>query len=228
MDVPSLQSCCSFSLVESYLFMAKKLATIKATFHQNFNKEKHIHRSFMANYLDKGAPHLGDLEDDEEWYMHWGHTGYAWACTRTAWNTLGGLYDRSILGSGDRNIAYALIGRVSQSYNIEIAEPYKRDLADYEREALLLNMDVGTMAGNLLHAYHGPKVLRGYKSRWKILVDNQYDPDRDIKRDAQGLYQLTNRKPRLRDDIRRYFRERDEDSKSLALSTGVKKRNVKY
>ncbi len=187
-----------------------------------------IHESFMSKYLKNGAPHPGDLSDEEEWYLQHGHPGYAWACTRKAWNTMGGLYDRSILGSGDRNIAYSLIGRVEQSYNEAISEAYKRDLYDYQTECMLLGMDVGCMKGNLIHAYHGPKQLRGYKSRWQILVDNQYDPDRDIKRDAQGLYQLTSRKPRLRDDIRRYFRERDEDSKSLSYADGSKKKNMKF
>ena len=32
------------------------------------------------------------------------------------------------------------------------------------------------------------------------------------RRDVQGLYQLTNRSPRMREEIRRYFRERNEDS----------------
>ncbi len=187
-----------------------------------------IHESFMSKYLKKGAPHPGDLNDDEEWYMQYGHPGYAWAATRRAINTMGGLYDRSILGSGDRNMAYALIGRVAMSYNEAITEAYKRDLADYEQECLQLGMDVGCMEGNLLHAYHGPKQLRGYKSRWQILTENEYDPDRDIKLDAQGLYQLTTRKPRLRDDIRAYFRQRDEDSKSMGTSSGMKKPNIKF
>lgn len=187
-----------------------------------------IHESFMSKYLKSGAPHPGDLSDDEEHYMQHGHPGYAWACTRRAWNTMGGLYDRSILGSGDRNMAYSLIGRVEMSYNDAISDAYKRDLQDYQTECLQLGMDVGCMEGNILHEYHGPKQLRGYKSRWEILVDNAYDPDRDIKRDAQGLYQLTSRKPRLRDDIRAYFRQRDEDSKSLAHSSGIKKPNVKF
>lgn len=188
-----------------------------------------IHRSFMSNYLTKGAPHPGDLADDEEWYMEHGHPGYAWACTRHAWDAMGGLYDRSILGSGDRNMAYALIGRVEQSYNEAISESYKRDLKDFERECVEgIKYDIGCMEGNILHAYHGPKQLRGYKSRWEILVDNEYDPDRDIKRDWHGLYQLTNRKPRLRDDIREYFRQRDEDSKSLANKDGVKKPVKKF
>lgn len=187
-----------------------------------------IHESFMSKYLKNGAPHPGNLSKSEEDYMEHGHPGYAWACTRTAFNLMGGLYDRSLLGSGDRNIAYALIGRVEQSYNEAISEAYKRDLQDYQNECLLLGMDVGCMEGNLFHHYHGPKQLRGYKSRWEILVENAYDPDSDIKRDAQGLYQLTSRKPRLRDDIRAYFRQRDEDSKSLSLADGTKKRNLKF
>ncbi len=187
-----------------------------------------IHESFMSKYLKNGAPHPGDLPNDEEHYMQHGHPGYAWACTRKAWNTMGGLYDRSILGSGDRNMAYALIGRVEQSYNENISPAYKRDLEDYQLECLLLGMDVGCMVGNILHSYHGPKQLRGYKSRWEILVENQYDPDRDIKRDAQGLYQLTSRKPRLRDDCRTYYRQRDEDSKSLSHADGLKKPNLKF
>ncbi len=187
-----------------------------------------IHESFMSKYLKKGAPHPGDLDDEEEHYMQHGHPGYAWACTRHAWNTMGGLYDRSILGSGDRNMAYALIGRVEQSYNSEISEPYKRDLHDYQQEALLLGMDVGCMEGNIQHYFHGAKNLRGYKSRWKILVDNCYDPDRDIKRDAQGLYQLTSRKPRLRDDIRNYFRVRSEDDKNLYTPSGTVKNTLKF
>ena len=38
------------------------------------------------------------------------HPGFAWACTRKAYNKMGGLYDLSILGSGDHNMALSLIG----------------------------------------------------------------------------------------------------------------------
>jgi hypothetical protein len=45
-----------------------------------------------------------------------------------------------------------------------------------------------------------------------ILRENRFDPARDIKRDWQGVWQLTDRKPALRDGLRSYFRSRDEDS----------------
>jgi hypothetical protein len=38
------------------------------------------------------------------------------------------------------------------------------------------------------------------------------DPDLDLKRDWQGLWQLTDHNPELRDGLRAYARLRDEDS----------------
>lgn len=187
------------------------------------------HKSFFANYLEKGCPHPGDLDDDEEWYMQHGHPGYAFMADRFFWDNCG-LYTRSILGSADRNMCYSWIQRVNQSYNENISDGYKYDLDLYQEAAKSLNFDVGCMHGAILHGipYGGPKQLRGYKSRWNILVENKYDPHKDLIVDMQGLYKLTNKKPRMRDDIRRYMRERDEDSLSLATSDGIKKKNLKF
>jgi hypothetical protein len=49
-----------------------------------------------------------------------------------------------------------------------------------------------------------------------VLRDNDYDPRTDISRDWQGVYQLTGNKSRLRDQIRAYFRDRNEDSPELS------------
>ena len=59
-------------------------------------------------------------------------------------------------------------------------------------------------------------MARAYGSRWRILLDNNFDPRTDIARDWQGVYQLTGNKPRLRDQIRTYFRDRNEDSRQMA------------
>jgi hypothetical protein len=47
--------------------------------------------------------------------------------------------------------------------------------------------------------------------RWQILRDNNFNPNTDVSYDWQGLPQLNGNKPKLRDDLRRYFRSRDED-----------------
>jgi hypothetical protein len=77
---------------------------------------------------------------------------------------------------------------------------------------------VGYIPGTLLHNFHGAKRNRFYLDRWKILTQNAYDPETDIKADWQGLWQLEDtddRQIKLRDEIRQYFRARNEDSIDL-------------
>jgi hypothetical protein len=50
-----------------------------------------------------------------------------------------------------------------------------------------------------------------YDQRWRLLAQTGYDPQLDLKRDWQGLFQLTERSAMLRDGIRQYGRMRNED-----------------
>lgn len=163
----------------------------------------HKHKSFMWCYKNK--------QKASERYEEW-HPGYAWAATRTAWNHLGGLIDWGILGSGDRHMASALIGKVDISVNKDVQPRYKQLLYEWqERAESHIRRNVGYIDGLILHYWHGAKANRRYKDRWKILVDNKYNPDLDIKKDWQGVYQLTDRSIPLRDEIREYFKQRNED-----------------
>ena len=51
---------------------------------------------------------------------------------------------------------------------------------------------------------------RRYSTREQILIRNHYDPNVDIVRRRDGLIELAGKKPRLRDDTRAYFAERNE------------------
>jgi hypothetical protein len=78
-----------------------------------------------------------------------------------------------------------------------------------------IRRNVGVVKGLALHHWHGPKTNRRYGTRDKVLVDNQFNPDADLKRDWQGLYQLSDQHApksiKLRDGLRAYFRQRNED-----------------
>lgn len=141
------------------------------------------------------------------------HPGFAWAMRRDCYNDLGGLLDISILGSGDRTMSMSFVGKGSLSYPKDVSDGYKEQLELWiQRANKHVNRNVGYMKSSLIHHWHGKKADRRYNDRWKILVNNQYDPEFDIKFDAQGLYQYTDRKPQLAYDIRNYFRGRNEDS----------------
>ncbi len=140
------------------------------------------------------------------------HPGYAWAARRSALNDLGGLGEIAILGSGDHHMACALIGKVNESIHNGASQAFK----DYwnrwqDRAEQYIKRDVGYMNGLICHYWHGKKQHRKYIERWDVLIRNDYDPTTDIYRDAQGVFQLSGNKPKLRDDLRAYFAQRNED-----------------
>ena len=145
-----------------------------------------------------------------------GHPGFCWAFTREAWNNLGGLIDYCILGSADSFMAHAFMGKLNNILKKDYHPEYTKRLKIWQdRAETYIKRNVGYMPGLVLHYWHGAKVNRQYKSRDNILTGNQYNPDLDIKLDSQGLYQLTDRNWKLRDEIRKYFSERNEDDISL-------------
>jgi hypothetical protein len=166
---------------------------------------------FVSQYLRHDLTASADLEHYGVW-----HPGYAWACRRDAWDHLGGLIDFGIVGSADRYMAYGLIGEIAQSLSPEIMQncpTYTEWCLEWQARAeTYIKRNIGFVDGLLLHYFHGAKKNRGYINRSKLLWDNAFNPARDIKRDWQGLWQLTDQKPRLRDGLRAYFRSRDEDN----------------
>ncbi len=144
------------------------------------------------------------------------HPGFAWAARRETIDQLGGLLDIAILGSADRHMAQAFVGRVNTSYPSGISPGYIEQLRMWQDRAMqYVKGDVGYMPGHVNHYWHGKKMNRRYRDRWQILIKHQYDPEFDLKRDSQGLLRFTDRNPGLRQDIRRYFLQRNEDSIDL-------------
>lgn len=152
-------------------------------------------------------------KDDTVYYSkNGGHSGYAWAARRSAIDTLGGLMDYSILGANDHHMARALMGTVATSFHHDITDSFKAEMYRWQERALELKHNIGYVPGTVMHHWHGSKKHRRYNDRWKILVDNKFDPVTDIYKDRQGLWQLRGNKPQLRDDIRAYLKQRNEDS----------------
>lgn len=144
------------------------------------------------------------------------HPGFAWAWRREALNAVGGLMEHGILGAGDAHMARGLIGRGVEETHPAIHEGYKRQVSYWQRRAVEhLKYNFGFIDGALTHAWHGKKADRKYWDRWKILVDHEYNPETDLKKDVNGVIRLTDTKPMLRDEIRYYFRQRNEDSIDL-------------
>jgi hypothetical protein len=142
-------------------------------------------------------------------YGFW-HPGYAWACTRAAFQKMGGLPDWAILGSGDRHLAMSLAGLGQTSCPGTIHENYKIMLKLYEKS--LKNFKVSWVDGTIIHYWHGSFTDRKYRERWDILVQNSFDPFEDIGYTDEGLVQLTEKGQRFEKYLDDYFMGRREDS----------------
>lgn len=140
------------------------------------------------------------------------HTGFAWCCTRTFWENAKGLMDWCPLGSGDHDMAFAMISEVETTLHGGLPDSFKRKCIEWqERVCKTTHNEVGYIPGIIKHHHHGPKKRRFYQDRWNILVENGFDPDKDIMYDHQGLIRFIG-KPKLEHEINRYNLSRMEDS----------------
>ena len=163
-----------------------------------------VDKSFAYMFVGSGTDWVASDK-----YGFW-HPGYAWACTRAAFQKMGGLPDWAILGSGDRHMAMSLAGLGQTSCPGTIHENYKMMLKLYEKS--LKNFKVSWVDGTIIHYWHGSFTDRKYRERWDILVQNSFDPFEDIGYTDEGLVQLTEKGRRFEKYLDDYFMGRREDS----------------
>jgi len=164
------------------------------------NEAIKIDKGFGYMHADSGTPYV---KTDK--YGYW-HPGYAWACTRKAFRTMGSsLLDWAILGSGDRHMAMSWIGRVLDSCPGNIHMNYKIMLMEYQHKCQ--NFKLSYVPGTILHHWHGRFEDRKYKERWEVLVRHAFDPITDVTMSLR----LTPSGKRMEKDLKAYFEGRRED-----------------
>lgn len=147
---------------------------------------------------------------------HYGQPGGAWAARREVLEAVGKLVDWSIIGSNDYFMVVAMMGTVDPLYERMSSPGYAEMLLNWqERFRDRVGGDIGCVKTMLLHYWHGRKTDRRYDTRWRILVDNRFDPYVDLHYNSDGLVELNEGKPNLRDAIRAYFEARNEDNIEL-------------
>lgn len=173
---------------------------------------KKMNAADAAGYADAMA-----LGENGQFMRGVGATGGALAFRRSAFETVGGMLDRCILGHADWLMAFSLVGVEPPDIHSRAYHPhYKHYINAWYEKAQLLKKNVGYTDGYAIHYWHGSKTRRAYSSRDVILAKNQYTPYEDVVQDYSGIWQLTDSKPDLRDDIRRYFISRFEDDPNLS------------
>lgn len=146
--------------------------------------------------------------------------GLAWACTRQAWEDVGGLMDEAIWGGQDWHLAHALIGKREGMMWEGLHRNYKKLVMQwFHRCESKIRRNVGVMEGSITHHWHGRKSQRGYNAKHALLAKIGFDPPRHLHRDSNGLWDLyddgSDAYIALRDMFRRIAKERNEDSPEI-------------
>jgi len=138
------------------------------------------------------------------------HPGYAWAITRKAYEKIGGIYDKGVLGSGDSIMALSFINKTGNMNNINYSEDYNNSMLEFQKKAKTLRL--GYTPGIIRHYFHGSKINRKYTERWQILIRQQYSPIQHLTYDSFGILIPTEQfSEEFKNDILNYFKERKED-----------------
>jgi hypothetical protein len=151
----------------------------------------------------KQNPHIG------KGCNYW-HPGFAWACTRKAYEQMGGLLDVGVLGSGDNLMLFSILGIAEKTLNYNYSASYKSSIMEFQERARGLRF--GYVPGVIRHHFHGSKVNRKYTERWQILIKHEFDPCIHATKDSNGVIVPTAEcPPDFLNDVMNYFRERNED-----------------
>lgn len=186
-------------------------------FERDFKRER---EEKARRDIEKMERDVNKLERDFE-YPPYGQRrvfpGLAWACTRPAWEAVGGLFDAAIWGGGDWHMSHALIEKTEGMMRNDLHRNYQKLVNQwYHRCRTHIRQNVLVMEGSILHNWHGKKTGRGYNAKHALLAKVGFDPLRHLTRDYQGLWQLHDDRsaayPQLRDLMRKIARERNEDS----------------
>jgi len=137
--------------------------------------------------------------------------GHAW-CARRDFLERYALYDRNILGGGDRLLAHGILGQAEEVIANDRmtpahAEDYRRWISAVRRAATTITY----IEGDIYHLWHGDLHQRGYWTRLSILSEFQYDPAVDIRLSPEGCWKWSSPKAEMHRRIREYFYTRHED-----------------
>lgn len=223
--VHALQHWSWVQLFSGYTFMGPDHRPLRnwpgfAFAYRNYYKGD-IDRHVAEGVLGKTPASNGASTDDSPMKGAgvFGAPGGGWAFTRQAFDAVGGLLDVCILGAGDHYMALGLAGHSTRSTELQRHPSAYQDaiLRWQERAKDKIQGSVSYIEAHATHGWHGDIEKRAYRTRWQILRDHDFDPNVDIVKDWQGLWQWRGNKPLLRDEVTQYFSSRSEDSDQCSV-----------
>jgi hypothetical protein len=143
-----------------------------------------------------------------------GHTGFAWAARREIFDDIG-LYDACLTGSGDHLMAHVFAGALQSpciAAMIGEGHAYAHHFqlwAENVHQRCAGNL--GYIEGRLFHLWHGNDENRRYRDHNTAFRAFDFDPVRDIRIGAEGLWEWTETAGVMQEWAQSMLQSRKED-----------------
>jgi len=148
------------------------------------------------------------------WFLLHGHTGFAWAARRSAFQEIG-LYDRLIGNGGDLFMSYAFIGE-NDSFKIGSSELMRLDQSEWaDRIFQQTKGSIAYLDGYVAHFWHGDQKDRRHNTAFPILKKHEFDPRADIRKDENDCWTWSSTKPALHEEVQKIFWLRNEEGSAI-------------
>ena len=166
----------------------------------------------VVSKLATGEASPEDLFSANAPLEHGSTAGLAWAARRQILEEHR-LYDACILGTGDRAILCAALGKLDFGARAtRMNDRWRRHYLSWARPYSESVMGrVGWVPGRLFHLWHGELEDRQYGERHGRLQAFDFDPFDDIALDDGGCWRWNSDKKALHAFVRSYFESRNED-----------------
>jgi GR25 family glycosyltransferase involved in LPS biosynthesis len=146
----------------------------------------------------------------------YGIPGFAWAIRREVIDKVKFL-ETQIIGGADALMYYSFFGVddsiLHKKMNKEWFDIY---MNWFSKSHLEINGSVSYIKGNILHLYHGKMINRNYENRYKILTENNFNPEEDLIEDVNNLWKFKDKE--LSKKMSKYFESRNEDDNIIEIN----------
>lgn len=136
--------------------------------------------------------------------------GGAWSARREILQD--GLLDYDVTGGNDTGILDCWLGDWN-SWMFRLYSPaWKSAVMNWgKKQYRKVNGNMGVIAGDVAHMFHGSLENRQYGRRTAYLIEHDFDPATDIAIDQNGLWRWDSDKPEMHRKVANYFAQRRED-----------------
>ena len=136
------------------------------------------------------------------------HPGFAWATHRKNFP----LFDLNISGGGDLCMCQWWLGEFGSWHHQKKSPAWKQSCHKHSLKFFQMTQgNISATSGKIFHLFHGSWEDRKYRQRTTDFAKLNFEPERDIVVDQNGLWRWTNSNQQLRDYMTKYLHGRKED-----------------